>query len=129
MLSHVNDNGREFAMKLGDSSWSKPVSLETPSAETPLVVPSQKQKSDEYHIGLSWTEGLGKYKLTKVITLTPRYLLKNNLSEAITFRQHGVAPRERSVINPGERIPLHLLNGNKEEKLLTLAFPGLNALW
>ncbi|KAJ8084002.1 Vacuolar protein sorting-associated protein 13 [Marasmius tenuissimus] len=129
MLSHVNDHGREFAMKFADSSWSKPVSLEAPSAETPLVVPSQKQRSDEFHVGLSWTEGLGKYKLSKVLTLTPRFLLKNNLSEAIAFRQHGVAPRERSVINPSERMPLHLLNGNKEEKLLTLAFPGLNALW
>ncbi|KAL0581607.1 Vacuolar protein sorting-associated protein 13 [Marasmius crinis-equi] len=129
MLSHISDQGREFAMRFADSSWSRPVSLETPSAETTLIVPSQRQRSDEIHVALSWTEGLGKYKLTKVITFTPRFLLKNNLSEPISFRQHGVAPRERSVINPGERAPLQLLNGNSEEKLLTLAFPGLNAQW
>ncbi|KAG7099216.1 hypothetical protein E1B28_001083 [Marasmius oreades] len=129
MLSHLNDHGREFVMKFADSAWSKPYSLEAPSAETPLVVASQKQRGDEMHIGLSWSEGLGKYKLTKVITFTPRFLLENNLSESIAFRQHGVAPRERSLINPGERIALHILSGNKDEKLLTLALPGLNAQW
>ncbi|KAF9270221.1 DUF1162-domain-containing protein [Marasmius fiardii PR-910] len=128
MLSHVSDHGREFVMKFSDSSWSKPYSLEAPSAETPLVVNSQRQRG-EIHVGLSWTEGLGKYKLTKVITFTPRFLLKNNLSEPIAFRQHGVAPRERSLIHPGESMPLQILSGNQDEKLLTVAFPGLNAQW
>jgi vacuolar protein sorting-associated protein 13A/C len=92
------------------------------------VIPSQKQKSEEIHVGLSWTEGLGKYKLTKVITLAPRFLIKNNLSEAISFREHGVAPKERSVVDPGERCPLHFMRTG-QEKLLTVAFPGLNAQW
>lgn len=103
-------------------------SLEAPAAETTVVIPSQKQKSDEIHVGLSWTEGLGKYKLTKVITLTPRFLIRNNLREAITFRQHGVAPRERSVIEAGERCPLLYVRVG-QENLLTVALPGLNAQW
>uniref|UniRef100_A0A0W0G3E4 Putative vacuolar protein sorting-associated protein vps13 n=1 Tax=Moniliophthora roreri TaxID=221103 RepID=A0A0W0G3E4_MONRR len=128
LLSHMNDHGHEFLMKFADSSWSKPCSLEAPAAETALVVSSSKQKAEEIHIGLSWSEGLGKYKLTKVITFTPRFILKNNLSEPVSFRQHGVAPRDRSVAHPGERVPLQFLR-QSEETLLTLAFPGLNALW
>lgn len=93
-----------------------------------MVVASQKQRSDELHVGLSWSEGLGKYKLTKVITLAPRFLIKNNLSDAISFREHGVAPRERSIVNPGERVPLHFMRTG-QEKLLTVAFSGLNAQW
>ncbi|KAF7347835.1 hypothetical protein MVEN_01541000 [Mycena venus] len=128
MLSHPNDKGHEYIFRVGESTWSKVFSFEAPSAETELVVTSQRQKTDEIHIGVSWTEGLGKYKLTKVITLAPRFLIKNNLSEALSFREHGVAPRERSIIKPGERCPLHFMRAG-QERLLTIAFSGLNAQW
>ncbi|KAJ7169902.1 vacuolar protein sorting-associated protein 13 [Mycena filopes] len=128
MLSHSNEKGHEFIFKVSESTWSKVFSFEAPSAETELVVASQKQKSDEIHIGVSWSEGLGKYKLTKVITLAPRFLIKNNLSEALSFREHGVAPRDRSIIKPGERCPLHFMRAG-QERLLTVAFSGLNAQW
>lgn len=88
----------------------------------------QTQRSDEIHVGLSWTEGLGKYKLTKVITLAPRFIIKNNFSQPLAFREHGVAPRGRATIDPGERRPLHFLRVG-DEKLLTVALPGLNAQW
>jgi vacuolar protein sorting-associated protein 13A/C len=93
-----------------------------------LVISSRKQKSDEVHVGLSWSEGAGKYKLTKVITIAPRFLIQNNLTDAISFREHGVAPRDRSVIKSGERCPLHVIRTG-EEKLLTIAFSGLNTQW
>ncbi|KAJ3842350.1 vacuolar protein sorting-associated protein 13 [Lentinula raphanica] len=128
MLSHSNEHGHEFSLKIGDSAWSKTISVEAPAAEIALVVPSQKQKVDEIHVGISWTEGLGKYKLSKVITLTPRFILKNNLSEPLSFREHGVAPRDKSVISPGERCALHFIRANPD-KLLTIAYPGLNAQW
>ncbi len=91
-------------------------------------MPHQTQKADEIHVGLSWTEGLGKYKLTKVITLAPRFIVVNNFSQPLAFREHGVAPRGRPTIEPGEKRPLHFLRVG-DEKLLTLAIPGLNAQW
>lgn len=79
-------------------------------------------------MGVSWTEGLGKYKLSKVITLAPRFLVKNCLLEPIVFREHGVAPKDRSVLEPGQRTPLQNMRA-AQERLLTIAFPGLNAQW
>ncbi|PPQ80804.1 hypothetical protein CVT25_001929 [Psilocybe cyanescens] len=128
LLSHSNKQGHEFMFKIADSAWSKPVSLEAPAAETELVVASQRQKADEYHIGLSWSEGLGKYKLTKVITLAPRFLIKNQLPDTVAFRQHGVSPRDRSSAEPGQRCAFQILRSG-DEKLLTIAYPGLNARW
>ncbi|KAJ3917835.1 vacuolar protein sorting-associated protein 13 [Lentinula edodes] len=128
LLSHASEQGHEFTLKLGDSVWSKPISVEAPAAEIALVIPSQKQKTEEIHVGISWTEGLGKYKLSKIITLTPRFILKNNLSEPISFREHGVAPRDKSVISPGERCSLQFVRASPG-KLLTIAYPGLNAQW
>ncbi|KZT02705.1 vacuolar protein sorting-associated protein 13 [Laetiporus sulphureus 93-53] len=128
MLSHPNDQGKDFAFRIGDSVWSSVVTLDAPAADTRLAVPSQVQRSEEIHIGLSWSEGLGKYKLTKVITLAPRFIIKNNFSRAIAFREHGVAPRGRSTLDPGERCSLQFIRTG-EEKLLTIALPGLNAQW
>ncbi|RDX55846.1 vacuolar protein sorting-associated protein 13 [Lentinus brumalis] len=128
MLSHPNENGKDFAFKIGDSVWSQGVSFDAPTAESRLVMAHQTQRSDEIHAGVSWTEGRGKYKLTKVITLAPRFIIKNDFSQPLAFREHGGAPRGRATIDPGERRPLHFLRVG-DEKLLTVALPGLNAQW
>ncbi|KAI0361599.1 vacuolar protein sorting-associated protein 13 [Trametes cingulata] len=127
MVSHPIDNGKDFSFRIGESAWSQSISLDAPTAETRLVIPHQTQKAEEIHVGLSWTEGLGKYKLTKVITLAPRFIIKNDFSQPLSFREHGVA-RGLTTIAPGEKRPLHFLRVG-EEKLLTIAVPGLNAQW
>ncbi|KDR84988.1 hypothetical protein GALMADRAFT_233521 [Galerina marginata CBS 339.88] len=128
LFSHSNKQGHEFVFKISDSVWSKVISFEAPAAETEFVVTSQRHKTDEFHLGLSWSEGLGKYKLTKVITLTPRFLITNQLPDTITFREHGVTPRERFLSEPGQRSAFQVLRSG-DEKLLTIAYPGLNARW
>ena len=91
-------------------------------------MPHQSQKSEEIHVGLSWTEGSGKYKLTKVITLAPRFIIRNDSTETISYREHGSTPRDRGVLEPGERTPLHFMKSG-DAKLLTLALSGLNVQW
>ncbi|TEB35046.1 hypothetical protein FA13DRAFT_1915662 [Coprinellus micaceus] len=120
--------GSEFVFQFAGSSWSKIISLEAPSAETELVTATQKNSPDRYYMGVSWAEGQGKYKISKVITLSPRFLIRNHLPESISYREHGVIPRERSVITPGDRGTLRVLR-LQDEKLLTIAYPGLNAQW
>lgn len=50
------------------------------------------------------------------------------LHEAIAFREHGNVPRDRHVLEPGEHQAFMALRKGTE-KLLTIAFPGLNAQW
>lgn len=128
MLSHPSEQGHEFSFKLGDSAWSKTVSFKPPSADMELCIGSSTRRDEEVHAGLSWSEGTGKYKLTKVITLTPRFLIKNSLSQDICFREHGVAPKDRLVISPGQRLPFSVMR-EADERVLTFAFTGLNAQW
>jgi vacuolar protein sorting-associated protein 13A/C len=79
-------------------------------------------------VGISWTEGRGRYKLSKVITLAPRFLVKNNLEEPLHFREKGMPPSERSLLQSGEREALQFTRRGRE-KLLTVAYSGLNARW
>ena len=92
------------------------------------MIPSESRNNEEIHVGVMWSEGLGKYKLTKVITLAPRFILRNNTPEAISFREHGATPKGRGILGPGERTPLHFTRKG-DAKLLTLAFSGMNAQW
>ncbi|TFK30442.1 vacuolar protein sorting-associated protein vps13 [Coprinopsis marcescibilis] len=128
LLSHSQPDGHEFTFQFGDSAWSKIVSFEAPAAETEVSVAIRRNSPDQIFAGISWSEGQGKYKLTKVIALTPRFLVRNHLPYPIVVREHGVVPRERCVIPPGERAPLRVFC-SEEEKMLTIAYSGLNAQW
>lgn len=50
------------------------------------------------------------------------------MQEPIAYREHGNVPRDRYVLEPGERQAFMALRKGTE-KLLTIAFPGLNAQW
>ncbi|THH01814.1 hypothetical protein EW026_g979 [Hermanssonia centrifuga] len=126
--SAVHDQGNNFSFKVGESLWSQAIGFEAPSADSLLSIPSQSRANEEINVGVSWSEGLGKYKLTKVVTLAPRFIIRNDTLEVISFREHAVAPRGRATLSPGERCPLQFMRAG-EEKLLTLAFSGLNAQW
>lgn len=85
-------------------------------------------KSEEMHVGLSWAEGLGKYKLSKVVTLAPRFIVKNMTSRPLSFREHGVPPQSGSTLDPGGQAPMTTLRSGMDG-LLTFAYSGLNAKW
>lgn len=101
--------------------------FDAPSAETAMVIPHVNQKS-EINIGLSWSEGSGKYKLTKVIELTPRFFVCNELQQPIRFREVAAPPSGQSELNTAERSALQFMRMD-ERRLLTIAYPGLNAQW
>lgn len=85
-------------------------------------------KNEEMHIGLSWAEGLGKYKLSKVVTLAPRFIVKNVTSRSLSFREPGVPLQSGSTLEPGQQAPLTTLRSGMDG-LLTFAYSGLNAKW
>ena len=125
MFSYPNeDRGNKLYLKVAKSKWSKPVSFEPVAADMQIVMPSSSAESD-YYVGLSYAEGLGKYKLTKVITIAPRFLVKNMFSYAIKVRQHST----QKVIDlaPEARAPLHELHSRAPPQFaMALDEPSLN---
>lgn len=106
------------------------MNFEPPSAEIYTVVPSVNGKSEAL-VGISWTEGSGKYKLSKVVNLAPRFILNNKMGRSIKFRLHklhqdlnGIVPE----LAPGEKTSLIYFRPG-DERLLTFAYPGLDARW
>ncbi len=120
-----NDRRNRMLLKVGESGWSRPLSFEAVGSQTEVTIPSAT-KNEEVHVGLTIEDGLGKFKLSKVVKLTPRYLITNHLGEAISLRELGAA--DFISVEAGKRSPLHFLRVGAT-KQLTLAYPGLDNKW
>lgn len=126
MFSYPHDDRKNRALlKIGESGWSKPQSFDAIGSTTDAVLPGANPKS-EMHVGISVAEGEGKYKLSKVVTVTPRFILKNKLSEDIQVREPGSSGI--MTIGSLQLLPLKYIRASSE-KQLCLSFPGLNNQW
>ncbi|OCF42293.1 vacuolar protein sorting-associated protein vps13 [Kwoniella heveanensis CBS 569] len=126
MFGFPNEDRRNrLFLQVDDSKWSQPISFEPVSADMQIVMTSASGESDNY-VGLSYTEGIGKYKLTKVITIAPRFLVKNTLSYALKIRQHST----QNVVDvaPGQRVPVHELQHGAPPQL-SMTFDEPNQHW
>ncbi|KAK9485881.1 hypothetical protein V1527DRAFT_94643 [Lipomyces starkeyi] len=126
MFSYVTDDRSNRALlKVGDSLWSRPQSFEAIGGNTDAVITSN-DRNREIHVGIHVSEGQGKYKMTKIVTISPRFVLKNKLSEDLNIREPGSSVV--MVIKAGEVLPLHFMQ-QVPEKQLTLSFPMAGPHW
>ena len=126
MFSFPTDDKKNRAnLKVGESSWSKPLSFDAIGSSFEAVLPHSSAKS-EIHVGLSVAEGEGKYKLTKVVTIAPRFILKNKFSEEINIREPGSS--NTMTMKAGSLMPLHFLK-QAPVKQLCLCYSGVNNQW
>lgn len=126
MFAYGQEDQRNRALlKVGDSSWSKPQSFDAVGSTVDVVLPST-QGNTEIHVGITVEGGEGKYKMTKVVTLAPRFVLKNQMSEDINVRQPGSS--DVMTLQPKALQALHFLQ-RTATKQLSLCFPGINNQW
>lgn len=57
-----NDRRDRLLLRVADSKWSKPMSFDSPAADMAVVMQSARNEK-EMHVGLSYSEGLGKVRL------------------------------------------------------------------
>lgn len=127
MFSFPNEDGQNRAvLKVGESNWSRPQSFEAIGSSSEVVLPSASNTSEEIHIGIYVEEGQGKYKMSKIVTLTPRFIIKSRLSEEIHVREW--ASPNIMPLKPGDLLPLHFIKAGYQ-KQFCLSFPGPNNNW
>ncbi|KAI1407326.1 vacuolar protein sorting-associated protein 13 [Hypoxylon sp. FL1857] len=126
MFSYANDDQRNRALlRIGDSEWSKPQSFDAIGSTTEIVLPSSGGDS-EIHAGMTVEPGEGKYKLTKVVTLAPRFVVKNKIGEELVIREPTSS--KTMTLKPGALQPLHWLQ-KSATKQIALKFPGIDHQW
>ncbi|KAJ8102210.1 hypothetical protein POJ06DRAFT_300095 [Lipomyces tetrasporus] len=126
MFSYVSDDrSNRASLRVGNSMWSRPQSFEAIGGNTDAVITSN-DRNREIHVGIHVSEGQGKYKMTKIVSISPRFILKNKLSEDLNIREPGSSMV--MAIKAGEVLPLHFMQ-QVPEKQLTLSFPMTGAPW
>ncbi|KNB01705.1 hypothetical protein FOXG_04892 [Fusarium oxysporum f. sp. lycopersici 4287] len=126
MFSYGNDDHRNRALlKIADSEWSKPQSFDAIGSTTEVVLNSAT-KDKEIHVGVTVESGEGKYKLTKVVTIAPRFVLHNKMDGEILVRESSSSGY--LTLSDGALQPLHFMQKSKV-KQLCLCYPGVNNQW
>lgn len=126
MYSYPSDDPKNRSiLKVSGSSWSKPQSFDAIGSTFEATLPEINGRS-EFHAGISVAEGEGKYKLTKVVTVAPRFILKSKLNEDLIVREPGSS--NVMTLRTGDLVPLQFLR-QVSDKQLCLCFPGVNNQW
>ncbi|KAI0376422.1 vacuolar protein sorting-associated protein 13 [Hypomontagnella monticulosa] len=127
MFSYASDDQRNRTLlRIGDSEWSKPQSFDAIGSTAEVVLPSSSRKESEIHVGITVEPGEGKYKLTKVVTLAPRFVVKNKVGEELVIREPTSS--KTMTLKPGALQPLHWLQ-KSATKQIALRFPGIDDQW
>jgi vacuolar protein sorting-associated protein 13A/C len=120
-----DDHNNRSQLKVGDSEWSKPQSLDAIGSTTEVVLQSTSRNA-EIHLGIKIEAGEGKYKMTKVVTLAPRFVIQNRMGEEVNIREPS-SSQVMSLKNEALQ-PLHFLQ-RSPVKQLCLCYPGVNNQW
>ena len=121
----VDDQKNRSMLKMGESAWSKPQSFDAIGSTYEVVLPAANNKT-EFHAGVSVAEGEGKYNLTKVVTIAPRFILKNKIGEDLELREPGSS--DIIKLKNNDLLPVYFMTQGLE-KQLCLCFPGVNNQW
>jgi vacuolar protein sorting-associated protein 13A/C len=89
-------------VKALDSDWSKPVSFEAVGSAFMLNLSAIGGR--DILLGFDVAEGLGKYHLSKIVTVSPRFILRNNLNQDISYGQAGVLTPY--ILKAGQILPV-----------------------
>ncbi|KAL9075208.1 MAG: hypothetical protein Q9157_004112 [Trypethelium eluteriae] len=126
MFSFPTDDRKNRALlKVDDSAWSKPQSFDAIGSNYDVTLQSSSDRS-QMHAGVTVEEGEGKYKLTKVVTIAPRFILKNKIGEDLNIREPGSS--DVMTAKNSDLLPLKFLRQSVGQQL-SLCFPGMNNQW
>ena len=111
-------------VKTSDSDWSRSIGFDTIGAVTEVVL--DKTSNSKILLGTTVNAGEGKYRLTKVVTFAPRYVLRNNLLDELHVRCYG--SDEAIPVAAKQSIPLYVFS-KSGDMLMSLRDPKNFPQW
>ncbi|AMD21022.1 HEL259Cp [Eremothecium sinecaudum] len=121
-----DSNKNRARIRFKGSAPSIPTSFEA-IGQTVDVTMDIPNKDKECNIGIYVTEGFGKYGLTKVVEIQPRYVMRNKLDFDILITESEYSEGVSSLA-PGCSMPLYKLK-NTVNKQLRIKFLGSDSIW
>ncbi|CAI4045614.1 hypothetical protein SKDZ_12G0190 [Saccharomyces kudriavzevii ZP591] len=120
-----DDKSNRARIRFKESEWSSKLSFDAIGQSFDASV-SIKDKEQESNLGINISEGKGKYLLSKVIEIAPRYIISNTLGIPIEICETGSIDIQK--IEPNITKPLYRMR-NIVDKQLVVKFLGGNSDW
>ncbi|KAI9272903.1 hypothetical protein BDA99DRAFT_569176 [Phascolomyces articulosus] len=97
-------------LSTNDSKWSEELSFEAVGSVQDVILPTAGNVH-QIHLGVHVEEGVGMYHMTRMIIISPRFILKNNLGMDIKYREFGMPIDDFMLtLKPEQRAPLYNLS-------------------
>ncbi|SMN22945.1 similar to Saccharomyces cerevisiae YLL040C VPS13 Protein of unknown function [Maudiozyma saulgeensis] len=119
------DKNNRARIRFRETDWSTPLSLDAIGQSFDVTM-GILNKALECNLGIDITEGTGKYSLSKVVTISPRYIVKNELPFPIVVCETGSV--NSTEMTSGGSVALYNLR-NIVNKQLVLKMLGSNSEW
>ncbi|RDW42663.1 hypothetical protein B0I73DRAFT_150485 [Yarrowia lipolytica] len=121
-----DDRKARVTIKVGDSKWSDSQSFDAIGGTTEIIM-ANSSKQSEIHVGMHVFEGKGRYKLTRFIELTPRFIIHNCLKEELRIRD----PMCNIEMSVGAFKPIHFMSETPlgDKVCLEASFTGEGCQW
>ncbi|SCU93408.1 LADA_0G02938g1_1 [Lachancea dasiensis] len=127
MFSFERDrsNKNRARLKFKDSEWSIQTSFDAigQSVDLAVNIPNRNQESN---VGIAVSEGSGKYSMSKIVKILPRYILRNSLDVDLEISEFGSSSVVRA--NSNVSFPLYKMR-NVVNKHLSIKFLGSQSEW
>ncbi|CAI4602875.1 CPI_1c_G0034240.mRNA.1.CDS.1 [Saccharomyces cerevisiae] len=120
-----DDKSNRARIRFKESEWSSKLSFDAIGQSFDASV-SIKNKEQESNLGINISEGKGKYLLSKVIEIAPRYIISNTLDIPIEVCETGSMDVQQIESNITK--PLYRMR-NIVDKQLVLKFLGGDSNW
>ncbi|CAO3651068.1 unnamed protein product [Cunninghamella blakesleeana] len=120
-----HDNKNRSLIQITGSEYSQPLSFEAVRSIFDVTLPTPSH-AEEFHLGVNVQEGVGKYKLTKMVTFTPRFIISNHMNVSIRYREPE--SRDDQEVKPQSRTPLYRVR-KSQDKQLCIKLPGIDNVW
>ncbi|ODV90204.1 hypothetical protein CANCADRAFT_1934 [Tortispora caseinolytica NRRL Y-17796] len=126
LFSFTSDSTRNRAViESGERFKSAPVSFDAIGSVKEIKLLSEIKQSS-MHLGIAVEEGKGDIRLSKVVTLTPRFVLTNRLNADIRVRESGSTSYR--TIESSKTLPfLYFREGSDMQ--VSFSFSGSKAQW
>ncbi|CEP60565.1 membrane morphogenesis protein VPS13 LALA0_S01e13828g [Lachancea lanzarotensis] len=127
MFSFESDrsNKNRARIKFKDSHWSLQTSFDAigRSVDLAMEIPNRNQESN---IGVTISEGSGKFALSKIVKLLPRYIIRNSLDFDLEVSEYGSSSVMKAHSNVS--VPLYKMR-NVVDKHMCIKFLGSQSQW
>ncbi|CAK9106409.1 Putative vacuolar protein sorting-associated protein 13C (Developmental gene 1038 protein) [Durusdinium trenchii] len=115
MLSPVGDV-MSIGLQEASSDWSRQFALAV-GMSGEVTIPSRRGGT-VHQVGVQVRTGLGKYVRTKVVTVTPRFVVVNECADVVAVRQHGAKSDSwQFQLEPWSLAPFHPVDVNGDGAL------------